>query len=163
MISDILSALIKKVEAFDEEIEGLEEIVKQRKDDRDRILQDDIPAVLHENGLASAPLADGRTVIIEQVLSCSQKDTVMLGWWLEENGYDSVIKTTLEFPKGSDTSEAESVLKASGVDYTKQTSVHPMTLKKVIRDHLDAGGTYPPEEAVVVNVFERSKIKEAKS
>jgi len=159
MLSDVLSSLIKRATAIEEEMADLEEIRKQRQEDLDRIMNEDIPAVLHENGLLSAPLADGRVISIEQMVNVSQQDKRTLAAWLEGQGYDSVIRTNLEFPKGSDLSSVESLLRESGVDYTKEIFVHPMTLKKVIREHIEAGGAYPPEEALKVSIFERAKIR----
>jgi hypothetical protein len=162
MISDILSSLIDKVARFDKEIAEFEAIVKERKEFRDKILEDDIPAVLHENGLSSAPLADGRVVSIDNIVNVSQLDKEKLRTWLEFNGYDSVIKTEFQFPKGSDTSYFELMLRDEGMDYTKDIIIHPMTLKALMKEHLGAGGDYPPESAAKVSVFERAKIKEAK-
>jgi hypothetical protein len=162
MISDILSALIKKVNQYDEEIEDLEAIIADRKAYRDRILQDDIPTVLHENGLTSAPLADGRTITIERVVNVSQLDKALLAEWLKSHEYDSIIRTSFEFGKGADTSALEALLAKEQITYQKESSVHPMSLKKVISDHLSEGGDYPPEEAAKVSVFERAKVKGGK-
>ena len=162
MIQDILSSLIKRASALDEEIEDLEEIVKQRKADRDRIMQDDIPSVLHENGLLSAPLADGRTVAIEQVLTTQTVSKPMLFKWLEENDYDQIIRTELSFTRGTPMQEIELSLVKLGVEYEKDITVHPMTLKSVVRAHLEAGMEPPPIDAVRYSYFERAKIKEAK-
>jgi hypothetical protein len=162
MISDILSALIKKVNQYDEEIEDLEAIIADRKAYRDRILQDDIPTVLHENGLSSAPLADGRTVTIERIVNVSQLDKALLAEWLKTHGYDSIIKVFFEFSKGTDTASLEAQLAAEGVPYQKDSSVHPMSLKKVIGEHIADGGEYPPEAAAKVSIFERAKVKGGK-
>jgi hypothetical protein len=125
-------------------------------------MEEDIPAVLHENGLASAPLADGRTVTIEQIVNVSQKDKAALAAWLTANRYDSCIKTELSFGKGTAMGEVELAIQALGYEYEKATSVHPSTLKKIIKDHLAEGGEYPPEEAASVSIFERAKVKGAK-
>lgn len=162
MLSDVLSDLIKRATKIDEELADLDEIRKGRQADYDRIMQEDIPAVLHENGLLSAPLADGRTITVEQVMTCSQQDKAALAAWLAGQGYDSIIKTELDFGKGVDISEVESLIGKLGIEYTKENTVHPMTLKKVIKEHLEAGGVYPPEEAVRVSIFERAKIKGGK-
>jgi hypothetical protein len=162
MISDILSALIKRASSLDEEIDDLEEIVRQRTADRDRILCDDIPTVLHENGLMSAPLEDGRTVSIEQVLTHTVVSKANLFKWLTENDYDQVIRTELSFTKGTPMQEIELSLVKMGVEYEKDTTVHPMSLKSVLRAHMDAGCEPPPIDVVRMNIFERAKIKEAK-
>jgi len=162
MVADELDRLIKKASWLEENIHDMESVIAGLQKELDALYQDDIPSVLHENGLSSAPLADGRTVVIDQICNVKQGDKPALGKWLEANGYDAVIRTSLEFPKGSDTSEAERLLQETGVDYVKDTYIHPMTLKKVMKDHITGGGNYPPEEAAVVTMFERAKIKGGK-
>jgi hypothetical protein len=162
MISDSLSILIDKVSGYDKEIADLDAVIKERKEYRDKILEDDIPSLLHENGLEYAPLSDGRVVSIDSIVSVSQLDKEKLRTWLEMNGYDSVIKTEFQFPKGSDTSYFEVMLRDEGVDFSKEIIIHPMTLKALMKEHLGSGGDYPPETAAKVSVYERAKIKEAK-
>jgi hypothetical protein len=162
MLSDILSALINRASLLEEEILDLEDIVSQRKADLGQIMKEDIPAVLHENGLASAPLADGRTVVIDQIVNVSQKDKEALRRWLTENRYDSCIKTEFSFGKGTNTDEIEDLCRTTGIEFSKETSVHGMTLKALMKQHLADGGLPPPEEAAIVNVFEQAKVKEAK-
>jgi hypothetical protein len=159
MISDTLYALIDHVSEYEKEISLYEMAIKELKTKRDKILEDDIPAYLHENGLQYAPLADGRVVTIESIINVSQGDKELLRNWLEINGYDSVIKTEFQFPKGSDIAYFEKILKDEGTDYSKDITIHPITLKKVFRDHIEGGGEYPPEAAAKVSVFERAKIK----
>lgn len=163
MISDILSSLIKRASGLDEEITDLEDIIRDRKEALAQILEEDIPAVLHENGLMAAPLADGRMVTIEQIINVSVVDKQALNGWLEYHEYDAVIKTNLDFGKGVDVSDIENYCHSNNIQYTKDSGVHPMTLKKVIRDHLEGGGIVPPENVAKVSVFERAKIKEAKA
>ena len=159
MLSEVLSSLIKKANNIEEEIADLENLLSDRKHDLAHILEEDIPAVLHENGLLSAPLDDGRTIIIDQMVSVSQQSKPALTAWLESEGYGSVIKTTFEFPKGSDVSMVEELLKEEGTDYTKDISVHPQTLKKVIRDHIIGGGMLPGDNVMKVSIYERARIK----
>lgn len=162
MVGDELKRLMCKADDFERSLASVKELASIYQGELDRIYNDEIPAILHEHGLLAAPLEDGRTVTLEQVCNVSQGDKAALGVWLTDNGYDSVIKTSLEFPKGSDTTEIEDVLARSGMDYTKETFVHPMTLKKVMKDHIQEGGEYPPEEAAKVTIFERSRVKGGK-
>lgn len=162
MVASVLDRLIERASLIEGKIAKLEDEASLLKDDLRLIYEEELPCVLHENGLLAAPLEDGRTVVIEQVVNVKQGDKRSLAAWLAARNYDSVIKTTLEFPKGSDTTAAEDVLHAQGVDYTKDLTVHPMTLKKVMREHIEAGGDYPPEEAATVTIYERAKVKGGK-
>ena len=162
MIGDSLIRLIDRVSLDDDEIALLESKLDELKSHRDKILQDDIPTLLHSEGLLSAPLSDGRTVVIDQIINVSQKDKMAMLQWLRDNEYDAIVKTTFEFAKGTDTTEVQTMLENTGIDYSVDVNVHPMTLKSVIKTHLSEGGEYPPEDALKVSIFERAKIKEAK-
>lgn len=162
MIADSLSKCISLVARYDDEIADLEEILSRAKADRDHILEEDIPMILRSNGLASAPLADGRTVTVEQIVSVTTTDKDRLSAWLKYHGYDSVIRTEIDFGKGVDVDAVETFLSDSGIDYQKTDSVHPMTLKKVMREHIENGGIIPGEDVAKVHIYERAKIKEAK-
>lgn len=163
MVGNMLKMLIEQAADTERLLAQAESVAQDLRDSLAKIYEDDIPTLLHSEGLLAAPLEDGRTVVIDQVCNVKVANREALDAWLAEHEYDAVIKTSLEFPKGSDTSAAESLLKESGVDYTKETFVHPMTLKKVMKDHIGSGGEYPPEDAAVVNIFERAKVKGGKS
>jgi hypothetical protein len=163
MISDTITALIKRADALNEEIEDLEQIVSQRKADLSRVLDEDIPTVLHDNGLTSVALSDGRTVSIEQMLTVVQVDKPALCKWLELNDMGEIVKTNMDFGKGVDISELEDFLGRSGIGYQKATEVHPQTLKKAMREFIEGGGIAPDESIAKVSIYERAKIKEARN
>jgi hypothetical protein len=162
MISDTISALIKRADKVIEEIDDLEEITRQRKADLARILEEDIPAVLHENGLTSVDLADGRTILVDTMINVVQVDKKALASWLEANGMGSIVKTNLDFGKSEDMYLVRQALRGLGVDFQENETVHPQTLKKAMRELLEAGGLAPPDDIARVTVFEKARIKGGK-
>ena len=128
------------------------------------ILCDDIPALLAEYGLSKAILEDGTEITKDTFWEVSQsgKDKEELASWLTLNGYESAIKDTFEFEKGSNLSEVISFLDSEGVSYDRRSEVHSQTLKKIIKDHYTAHGKLPPESAVKVSIFDRGVVKAAK-
>lgn len=143
-------------------ISAIEAALSRYKAARDAILQEDIPAFLRENHLSSIKMMDGSSIAIETHYSTSQKDKDLLAAWLEENGYDSIIKTTLAFGKGEFTPEIEAALIEHGASYSKDSNVHGQTLKATIKKHLEEGGDMPPEAAVEVKKFDMAVIKRPK-
>lgn len=138
----------------------LTDILKEAKRERDEIVNTDIPLLLAEYGLSLAVLDDGTKVTKDTFWEVSQKDKDkdVLAAWLKSHGYQSIIKDTLEFEKGTDLSDLVAFLEAEGLSYERASEVHSATLKKVIREHVEAGGELPPEDAVKVSIFERGVV-----
>lgn len=142
----------------------LEDLLSEAKRRANAILIDDVPALLAEYGLSEAVLTDGTEVGKELFTEVSQagSDKNVLMDWLDSNGYSSTVKDTLSFDKGTFKDEIEKFLQKKGYSYVRDSSIHSQTLKKVIKDHIAAGGAMPPENAVKVSMFERAVIKAPK-
>jgi hypothetical protein len=142
----------------------LEEILSAAKAEKEDILTNDVISLLAEYGITEATMLDG-TVVGKDVfyeVSQSGKDKELLASWLTANGYGSTIKDTLSFDKGSFKDEIVTMLQAKGYSFSRDSSVHPQTLKKTIKDHVLSGGQLPPEEACRVSIFERGVVKPPK-
>ena len=142
----------------------LEDLLSEAKRKANQILCNDVPLLLSEYGLSEAVLTDGTEVGKELYTEISQAglDKELLAQWMASNGYAAAIKDTLSFDKGAFKDEIEQFLKKKGYSYTRDSVVHSQTLKKVIKDHIAAGGEMPPEQAVKVSMFERATIKPPK-
>jgi hypothetical protein len=139
-------------------IEHDEEQLANLRRHYDSILTDDIPALLHEHGLSSVKMSDGTEVGLQMVYTVKVKDKLKLVEYLEETGNDAIVKMEYDFPKGTNLLDVDAYLADLGIDYTKEITVHHMSLKKAIKEHLESGGDRPPEEAAEVNVYERAKV-----
>jgi len=142
----------------------LETLLSEAKYESSEILCNDIPLLLAEYGLSKATLSDGTEVGKELYTEVSQAglDKELLASWLTEHGYASAIKDVLSFDKGAWQDEIGDFLREHGYSYSRDSSIHSQTLKKVIKDHVASGGELPPQEAVKVSMFERGVVKAPK-
>jgi len=145
-------------------VQMLESLLAEAKSQANEILCNDIPLLLAEYGLSKATLSDGTEVGKELYTEVSQAglDKELLASWLTEHGYASAIKDVLSFDKGAWQDEIGDFLREHGYSYSRDSSIHSQTLKKVIKDHVASGGELPPQEAVKVSMFERGVVKAPK-
>ena len=146
-------------------IEYIEDILSYFKAKRDRILTDDIPTFLAENGLKKAICDDGTEVSTEEVLTTKTIDEAKMLAWVIENGGADLIKDTLAFGKGICDARLLAFLAENQYAYSRDSGVHSQTLKKFINDRYKEMGTdgLPPPEAVEAKPFVRAKIKAPKA
>jgi len=139
-------------------IETLEAILDHYKAKRDAILEKEIPLLLGCMGLKTAEFDDGSKIAIQSLVSVAQKDKAKLFDWLESVGYADAIKETLAFGKGQIDEDLLFNLKNQGYEFSRDSKVEAMTLKKIVSDQLKETGSLPPETACTVRVFERAKL-----
>ena len=145
-------------------IEYIEDILSYFKAKRDRILTDDIPTFLAENGLKKAILDDGTEVSTEEVLTTKTVDEAAMLAWVIENGGADLIKDTLAFGKGICDERLLAFLAENQYAYSRDSGVHSQTLKKFINDRYKEMETdgLPPPDAIEARPFVRAKIKAPK-
>lgn len=161
--------LVEAVTRYKEVLSELEDLnmqAQEKMDERDYLLQNTIPGLLHESGQSSCELESGEKVNLETVWDVEVpkgadgvNDYGPIAEWLREKGFDAIIQDQVKFQKGADVSGIFSELDAKGIAYQRGSSVHWMSLRKVIREHMETGGEPPPEGAAVVKVFEKAKVK----
>ena len=85
-----------------EEVEKLEEILKEAKKERDKISYEDLPSLLQEIGITSFELSDGSKVKVGAVYGAHIKveNREEAFNWLREKGHDDIIKNTVSLPFG---------------------------------------------------------------
>ena len=141
----------KELQAFEKEIAELEEKIKHKKEQADKISSEIIPNLLAEQGLSSLKLADGSGVEVRKSYSCTvKKDSVESAYtWLRDNGLGDLIKNEIavQFGKGED-NKAEQMLYIApeqGYKPTQKQKVEPMTLKALYRERIEAGLDMPSD------------------
>tara|TARA_Y100001972_G_scaffold120426_1_gene162958 strand:+ start:94 stop:651 length:558 start_codon:yes stop_codon:yes gene_type:complete len=146
-----LASYCKELQSFQNEIEKLEELIKHKKDQADKISSEIIPNLLAEQGLASLKLADGSSVDVKKSYNCTiKKDQMELAYnWLRENGLGDIIKNevAVQFGKGED-DKAEQLLDLAvqqGYEPNQRSKVEPMTLKALYRERVEAGLDMPSQ------------------
>ena len=141
----------KELQAFEKEIAELEEKIKHKKEQADKISSEIIPNLLAEQGLSSLKLADGSGVEVKKSYSCTvKKDSVESAYtWLRDNGLGDLIKNEIavQFGKGEDNKAEQMLYLAAeqGYEPTQKQKVEPMTLKALYRERIEAGLDMPSD------------------
>lgn len=178
-ISKEITILVDKVKAFDSpfdvdllqtiqkilgstpSIATIEELLSGYKDKRESIVNDLLPTSLHANGLESATMSDGTNVSIKEYYSCKQVDKTELAQWLEEKNYGGIVKDSLAFGKGELSDDVINFLQKGGYSYSRESTIHPQSLNKAIREINEQTAELPPASAATVSIFEKADIKTA--
>lgn len=158
---DTTISILRTVGAFT--IPKLEALLRAANAIKEEIYCTDIPALLAELGITEGKLPDGTIVTKELVYTVKANDKDALASWLMENGYGSSIEDNLSFEKGQYSASIDEFLRSSGASFSRTQDVHPQTLKKVVREHIEAGLGEPPAEAASVTLFERGVVKTPKT
>ena len=151
--SDIktLAKHCQELQAHEEEIGRLEDVIKDLKRAADKISSEVIPELLAEQGLSSLKLADGSGVEVKKTYSCTvKKDSMESAYkWLRENGLGDLIKNevAVTFGKGEDNMAEQllSLAEQEGYEPQQKQKVEPMTLKALYRERVEAGLDMPSE------------------
>ena len=146
-------------------IEAIEDILAYFKAKRARIIEDDIPTFLAENGLKKVIADDGTEVSTEEIITTKTVDEAKMLAWITANGGADLIKDSLSFGKGICDDRLVAWLADNGYTYSRDSGVHSQTLKKFITDRYKDMGTdgLPPADAVEARPFIRAKIKAPKN
>ena len=146
-------------------IDKIEDILSYFKAKRARIIEDDIPTFLAENGLKKVIAEDGTEVSTEEIITTKTVDEAKMLAWIIENGGADLIKDSLSFGKGICDDRLVAWLAEHGYTYSRDSGVHSQTLKKFITDRYKDMGTegLPPADAVEARPLVRAKIKAPKN
>ena len=146
-----MASYCRELQTYQNDIEKLEELIKHKKEQADKIGSEIIPNMLAEQGLASLKLADGSSVDIKKSYNCTiKKDQMESAYnWLRENGLGDIIKNevAVQFGKGED-NKAEQLLGLAvreGYEPSQKQKVEPMTLKALYRERIEAGLDMPSD------------------
>ena len=155
-----LSDEVLKLRAMEDQLKIMEEALKNKKKEIDRISGEVIPTMLSEMGLSQLKLADGSAVDVKPFYSASisaqNKDKAYN--WLRNNGLGDIIKNeiSVSFGRNEDNKAANyaELAKSNGFQPTQKLKVEPMTLKALVRERIEAGKEMPTE---IFNVFVGNK------
>ena len=155
-----LSDQVLKLRAMEDQLKIMEEALKTRKKEIDRISGEVIPTMLSEMGLSQLKLADGSSVDVKPfysaTISAQNKDKAYS--WLRTNGLGDIIKNdiSVSFGRNEDDKAAKyaDLAKSNGFQPTQKLKVEPMTLKALVRERIEAGKEMPTE---IFNIFVGNK------
>ena len=151
-----LSDEVLKLRAMEDQLKTMEEALKNKKKEIDRISGEVIPTMLSEMGLSQLKLADGSAVDVKPFYSASisAQNKEKAYEWLRNNGLGDIIKNeiSVSFGRNEDNKAANyaELAKSNGFQPTQKLKVEPMTLKALVRERIEAGKEMPTE---IFNVF----------
>jgi TolA-binding protein len=157
-----LSKLAAQARELEVEIEQLSLQMEEKNEKLTKIRREFIPDLMTELGIDEFKLSDGSKISVKDVVTASPKEEnkPLMHAWLEEHGYDGIIKTKVatEFGKGEidDARKAHQALIDAGYHATLNRNVHYQTLQAFVRERLEDG------EAIPTDIFGVFEYKEAK-
>ena len=146
-----VGALAKRAKQLEKEIEEIESVLKERKDQQRKLLEESIPAMLQELGMKKFTMADGSTIEIKPFYGASIKEEnrAVAYEWLRKNGYDDIIKNTVSVRFGRNEDKLCETLinmlreQSSPVEQTEK--IEPQTLKAWAKEMVERGVEFPTE------------------
>jgi hypothetical protein len=149
---------------LDKEISVKEASLKELKENRRRLAEDMLPAIMTEHGLTEVNLANGSKVSVKKFYSCTipADKTEKAFEWLRDNNHEGLIKhrLTVDFSRDKDDQalNVKHELEERGLYPADKEWVEPSTLRGFAREQVEAGSGLPDN---LFNLFigERATIK----
>ena len=165
---------------LEEEIVAIELSLKQKKQDLNKLANQDLPDLMQELNIKDFSLNNGAKVKVEDVVSASvpsqssiirakgdEKAELEIRQqqcfeWLRANGGAELIKSNVEVQFGRDEdalcNEFTQELKNRSLHYKRAIGVHPATINSFIKEKIDNGQNIPRD---LFKIYEgrRAKIR----
>jgi|19_taG_2_1085344.scaffolds.fasta_scaffold05962_3 hypothetical protein len=131
-------------------VEELEEELRRAKQDLRDVQEEQIPDIMMELGVTDVTLSDGRKLTIKEDLHCkiADKNRKEAHDWMIENGFGDIIKNQVVV--NVETGNQEALNSLLGVlssnqyeDYSLKNNIHFQTLKKFVKENIEAGVDIP--------------------
>jgi hypothetical protein len=164
-LSDLISEANKQLD-LQLAVEKLESELKTKKEAFRVISQEIVPNMMMELGVEKFVLNGGYELSIKDEVYAKLPENPFVAFeWLRSHDLDAVIKTqvSVDFGKGED-AEANRVLdtlSTMGVQAKVKSTIHPQTLKALLREQISMGAGIPMDDfgaTVVKTTVIRSPI-----
>ncbi len=148
---DSVGALARRAKLLEKEIDELDTVLKERKEQQRKLLEESIPAMLQELGMKKFVMADGSTIDVKPYYSASIKEEnrAVAYQWLRDNGYDDIIKNTVSVRFGRNEDKlCETLinsLRQQNYPVEQTEKIEPQTLKAWAREMVERGQEIPTE------------------
>jgi hypothetical protein len=148
---DSVGALARRAKLLEKEIEELDTVLKERKEQQRKLLEDTIPAMLQELGMKKFTMSDGSTIDVKPFYSASIKEEnrALAYQWLRDNGYDDIIKNTVSVRFGRNEDKLcetlINLLRQQNYPVEQTEKIEPQTLKAWAREMVERGVEIPTE------------------
>ena len=146
-----IAELAKRAKVLQTEVEELEAVMKERKDQLRKLTEQTIPEALAETGMKAFIMEDGSKVEIKDFYSASisAPRKAEAFQWLRDHKMDDLIKNTVSvrFGRGEDElcSRLLELLGTQGYPVQQTEKIEPMTLKAWVKEQVERGNEFPTE------------------
>lgn len=146
-----VAALAKRAKVLEKELDDLERVVKERKEQHRKLMEETIPEALASLGMKSFRMEDGSSIDVKPFYSASISEArrAEAFQWLRDNGFDDIIKNTVSvrFGRGEDDlcERLLNLLGQQGYPAEQAEKIEPMTLKAWVREQVERGNEFPTE------------------
>jgi len=160
-----VSELAQRQKDLEAQVAEQQDYLKSLEKQLRQVQEFDLPQAMEDAGLSEFKTKDGYRISIERKYAASipAARREEAHQWLRENGYESVIKRnlTVQFGMGEDNVAGDIVgeMRQRLPDHkvTDEAGVHPQTLKKLVKECVEAGEDIP-FEPFGVYVIDRAKV-----
>ena len=146
-----LSQLAEQQLFLESRCNELEELLSVEKENLRLIVEQYLPEAMASVGMKEFKLANGYKITVkDDVFASIRKDFVNEAvTWLDENGLGGVVKddVTVKFGRGEQeqASKLNEFCRAQGWNADEKLSVHPSTLKALVKEQMSKGVQFPGE------------------
>jgi len=156
-----LSDKVIELKNLEDEIGNAEKSLSELKEKAKYISNIEVPQMMEEMHITKLKLKDGESVEIKKIYGASisqgrnESDSDFLSrrekafTWLRNQGLGDIIKNdvSVTFGMGEDDKAQQYAVLARGQGFepVQKIGVHPMTLKAVVRERLEAGQEMPSD------------------
>ena len=146
-----ISALAKRAKQLEKELEDQEAVVKEKKEQYRKLIEEAIPEALAGLGMKSFKMEDGSSIEVKSFYSASISEArrAEAFEWLRTNNFGDLIKNTVSvrFGRGEEQlcQRAMEMLTSSGFPVEQAEKVEPMTLKAWVKERVEKGSECPSE------------------
>ena len=146
-----VSAMARRAKELEKEIEDMELIVKERKEQYRKLTEEALPEAMTGLGMKGFDMEDGSKVTLKPFYSASITEARRSEAfaWLRANGFDDIIKNTVSvrFGKGEDELCARllDLLRQQRFPAEQAEKVEPMTLKAWVKEQVERGNAFPAD------------------
>lgn len=146
-----ISALAKRAKQLEKELEDQEAVVKEKKEQYRKLIEEAIPEALAGLGMKSFKMEDGSSIEVKSFYSASISEArrAEAFEWLRTNNFGDLIKNTVSvrFGRGEEQlcQRAMEMLTSSGFPVEQAEKVEPMTLKAWVKERVEKGSEFPSE------------------
>lgn len=164
-----ISALAFRMKTAQEKITDLEEQLKEANEDLTRLQEIDLPEAMNTAGMKSFQLLDGSSVALKTDLYASfpkkPEQHAAAVQWLVDNCLDDVLKNdvVVSFGRGQNSAAAALLndLRGRGLNYEQKETVHPQTLKALLKEQMALGKIDVPLDTFNAYVVTKAVVKPA--